>query len=69
MDFINRDTILAATIQAIAAGLMVHYLFRTEFPGLIAPRTIAAAVSLGVTSVLVDMVYPRVSDFVKAYGV
>jgi hypothetical protein len=66
---LSRDTLIAATIQGAAALLAVRYLIPSEAAsGLLSQHSIVIAITMGVVSILSDMVYPRVSDFLADYN-
>ena len=66
---LSRDTLIAATIQGGAALLAVRDLIPSEAAsGLLSQHSIVIAITMGVVSILSDMVYPRVSDFLADYN-
>lgn len=66
----NRDTLLAATINGVAALLAVRFLIPSEAAaGILSKHSIVIAITMGVVSILSDMVYPRVSGFLSEYSI
>jgi hypothetical protein len=66
---LNRDTLIAAAINGAAALLAVRFLIPSEAAvGIISQHSIVIAITMGVVSILSDMVYPRVSTFLADYN-
>jgi hypothetical protein len=65
-DWFGRDTILSALLHGGAAVLAIYYLF----PGTVnlGQKALVMALVVGGVSVVVDKMYPRISDFALGYG-
>lgn len=67
---LSRDTLIAAVLNGSAALLAVRVLVPTEAAaGLFSQHSIILGLALGVVSVLVDQLYPRVQTFLSDYGI
>jgi hypothetical protein len=70
MSALSRDTLIAAAINGAAALLAVRFLIPSEAAsGLLSQHSIVIAITMGVVSILSDMVYPRVNSFLAQYNI